>query len=107
QQLPYAFRAVDVRRRYKLLLENFVPPLRLVPPGDLFGEIMPPDSVTRGWIIDPRRSQFGFDFDPFLCAWCFAELFFRRELTRSDCLYDGSRALPRDVHPTSLKSKRT
>src|SRR5439155_4887951 len=64
------------------------------------------NSVTRGWIIDPRRSQFGFDLEPFFYARRFARFFFRHELTRSDCLDDSSCLLPRDVDPTGLKSKR-
>src|SRR5207249_3692860 len=99
-------RACKIRRCCKVVLESLVPLVRLGPPGDLFGEIMPPNAVTGGWIINSRWSQFRFDLDPFLRTRCFAELFFRRELTRSDCLYDGTRSLPRDVHPTSLKSKR-
>src|SRR5438094_9704 len=105
QQLPLALRACDIRRRSKVARESFAPLLRLGPPFDLFGEIVPPNAVTLGWIIDPRRSQFRFELDPFLDARTFAGFFFRRrELTRSDCLYDRRCSLPRDVDPTSLAS---
>src|SRR5947208_16183501 len=102
QQLPLALRACDIRRRSKVARESFAPLLRLGPPIDLFGEIVPPNSVPLGWIIDPRRSQFRFELDPFLDAWTSVEFFFRRELTRRDCFYNRSRSLPYDVDPTNL-----
>src|SRR5207248_10357395 len=104
--LPTARQAGNSRRCGTVALESLAPLLRLGPPIDLFGEIVPPNAVTLGWIIDPRRSQFRFELDPFLDARTFAGFFFRRrELTRSDCLYDRRCSLPRDVDPTSLKSQ--
>src|SRR5205823_4108667 len=55
-------------------------------------------------IIDPRRAQLRFDLDPFLGARRFGCCFlFRRELARTDRLYNSTRSLPRDVDPTGLE----
>src|SRR5207253_8423398 len=73
-------------------------------PTDLFNEIVPPNAVTRRRIIDPRRTQFRLDLDPFFSARRFGCCFlFWCELTRTDRLYNSTRSLPRDVDPTGLK----
>ena len=70
----------------------------------MFNEIVPPNAVTSRRIVDPRRTQFRLDLDPFFSARRFGCCFlFWCEPARGDCLYNSTGSLPRDVDPTGLK----
>src|SRR5437763_16097068 len=106
KQLPLVLRARHIWRGGNILFKRFPPPLRVRPPLDLFGEFVPPHSVTRGWIVNPRRSQFRFHLQPFFCTCRLPCLFFRRELARTNRVNNRSCSLSGDINPTALKSER-
>ena len=103
QEIPLALRSWDIRRYSQAALKNLLPSHRFRTPRELFSEIVPPDAVTCRRIVDPRRSQFRFNLNPFFSARRFADFFLRRERARRHYLYDRSSLLPREVDPAGFE----
>src|SRR4051794_14562760 len=73
---------------------------------EALGEVMPPNPIARGGIIDVGWSQLRLDFNPNVFACRRLNLLLRSKLTRAHRLDERRGSLTGEVKPAGLESQR-
>src|SRR5438034_10877823 len=71
-------------------------------PRDFLSELMPPNSVPRGWIPNARRTQLRFDIDPGICGCLRLDLLLLSEFAGADRVNEACCPPAGVVNPTKL-----
>src|SRR5512144_2768076 len=71
-------------------------------PRDFLSELMPPNSIPRGWIPNARRTQFRFGLDPRICGCLRLDFLFLSEFAGADRINEACCLSASVVNPTKF-----